>query len=229
MRAASRAALLWLRHLGLPVLSKSEERPSLRTLQVFFTEPVSQQVAPFAMVSTNSLGRERGIRLVRLALWRPEVNMQRRRLPVLPALMIGFTVLAFASPALAQDPYCARAYPQQDVYVDGYGSYGYASPYVDGYGSYGYRSNGYASPYVDGYGSYGYGSNAYARPYDDYRANRYGGSQYGYSRRHSPSYGGSYGYRNYGRGAFREHRNRTFNPFPLRRFDERRVRGYRPY
>lgn len=155
--------------------------------------------------------------------------MQRRSLPVVPALVFGL-VLAFASTALAHDP-CTRANPHQNVYGNGYGTYGdgandYARPY-DG------RSYGSDGPYGDGYGSYGHGANGYARPYDEYQPYD-GGSRHGYSRPYSSSprdgYGyDGYGYRSDGYGYREDHVRTSFKPFPFPHFEKRIVRHYHPY
>ena len=148
--------------------------------------------------------------------------MKRKWLRAVPALAIGLTALALASPALAHDPICTRSHAQQDVYVDeyrsdGYGTDGYARPYGDDrpYAQYGYSQQPYSQyGYTQPYSQYGY-----TQPY----------SQYGYSQRpYSPHYGN--GYQDYGTDVVHEDHIRTrFNPFPFPHFDKRIIHHHHSY
>ena len=156
--------------------------------------------------------------------------MKRNWLRAVPALAIGLTALALASPALAHDPNCTRSHSQQDVYADeyrsdGYGTDGYARPYGDDrpYAQYGYQQQPYSQEgYTQPYSQYGY-----TQPYSRYgHAQSY--SQYGYRQRpYSPHYGN--GYQGYGnRVVHEDHIRTTFNPFPLPHLDKRIIHHQHP-
>ena len=168
--------------------------------------------------------------------------MKSKLLRVAPALVLGLTALALASPALAHDPYCARPSDHQVVYDNDYGFYAYDNgdygrPYGDDhpYAQYGYaqqpdsRYGRARQPYShDGYGQQGYSHDGYQRRYSpDYRYGQQGYSRDGYQRPYSSDYGN--GSRGDERGYSEDHVRTTFNPFPLPHFDKRIIRHYHPY